>query len=424
MTRLYVSTRDPLYRTYFNQILAIRSGKAPRPINYDSSFWTRVLAGESQSVTHGQPESLVAQAHSARFTPAELAALTTAIAASNTLADGERAVMSQVATSIRRGATPSADLQTAYLNLSHRTYVADDAAVTSGLDQLAASVNAASASDVRRVRSYYDRLAGAQFIALVVFVGLAMYVAVAASRRPARSPRHRTTAAPDVPVGETSGLPAVAGAQFDLDARERAIRADRDRLARDLDDVVIPEVRAAASRLNQVQGGLTDPVAGARITTAITHLEQIVAHVRSTIYALRRDSRGDALRAHATALTADAAIRLNCAPRIRFVGPLDMVTDSVGANLLTALHEALSNIVRHSAASRTDVEIEVSGGHVVLTVRDDGIGPGQFAAQLGGTCTIEPIRPTGTAIQWTAPLPTPQAHPRRRPIDVSMPSTN
>jgi len=55
--------------------------------------------------------------------------------------------MSQVATSIRRGATPSADLQTAYLNLSHRTYVADDAAVTSGVDQLAASVNAVSASD-------------------------------------------------------------------------------------------------------------------------------------------------------------------------------------------------------------------------------------------------------------------------------------
>jgi len=65
MARLYVSTRDPLYRTYFNQILAIRSGKAQRPVGYDSSFWTRVLAGESQSVSYGQPESLVTQAHSA-----------------------------------------------------------------------------------------------------------------------------------------------------------------------------------------------------------------------------------------------------------------------------------------------------------------------------------------------------------------------
>ena len=44
MVRLYVSTGDPRYRDYYDEILAIRGGTAPRPRDYDSSFWNRVLA--------------------------------------------------------------------------------------------------------------------------------------------------------------------------------------------------------------------------------------------------------------------------------------------------------------------------------------------------------------------------------------------
>ncbi|MEA2221192.1 MAG: two-component system, sensor histidine kinase [Solirubrobacteraceae bacterium] len=44
MVRLYVATGRPRYRDYFQEILAIRAGTAPRPRDYDSSFWDRVLA--------------------------------------------------------------------------------------------------------------------------------------------------------------------------------------------------------------------------------------------------------------------------------------------------------------------------------------------------------------------------------------------
>jgi CHASE3 domain sensor protein len=44
MVRLYVTTGDPRYRRYYDEILAIRSGDAPRPLDYDSSVWDRVLA--------------------------------------------------------------------------------------------------------------------------------------------------------------------------------------------------------------------------------------------------------------------------------------------------------------------------------------------------------------------------------------------
>jgi two-component system NarL family sensor kinase len=38
------------------------------------------------------------------------------------------------------------------------------------------------------------------------------------------------------------------------------------------------------------------------------------------------------------------------------------------------LQEALSNVVRHSRATRVDVALEVSGGQLVLSIRDDGVG--------------------------------------------------
>ena len=44
MVRLYATTGDARYRRYYDEILAIRRGEAPRPRDYDSSFWDRVLA--------------------------------------------------------------------------------------------------------------------------------------------------------------------------------------------------------------------------------------------------------------------------------------------------------------------------------------------------------------------------------------------
>ena len=55
MVRLYVSTGAPRYREYYDEILAIRSGRAPRPRDYDSSFWDRVLAEGKGFVRYGPP---------------------------------------------------------------------------------------------------------------------------------------------------------------------------------------------------------------------------------------------------------------------------------------------------------------------------------------------------------------------------------
>ena len=45
MVRLYVDhRRASATARYYDEILAIRRGEAPRPVDYDSSYWDRVLA--------------------------------------------------------------------------------------------------------------------------------------------------------------------------------------------------------------------------------------------------------------------------------------------------------------------------------------------------------------------------------------------
>ena len=73
LVRLYVSTGDARYRDYYDEILAIRAGTAPRPRGYDSSFWNRVLAEGKGFVEYGRPESLIDQMRAARFTAPEFA---------------------------------------------------------------------------------------------------------------------------------------------------------------------------------------------------------------------------------------------------------------------------------------------------------------------------------------------------------------
>ena len=86
MVRLYVSTGDTRYRAYYDEILAIRGGTAPRPRGYDSSFWNRVLAEGKGFVEYGRPESLTDEMRAARFTASEFDALNASLRASNDLA--------------------------------------------------------------------------------------------------------------------------------------------------------------------------------------------------------------------------------------------------------------------------------------------------------------------------------------------------
>ena len=65
MARTYVTTGDPIYKRYFMEILEIRAGIRPRPLNYSPSYWHLVVAGKANAVQHG-PSCLPAGAVSSR----------------------------------------------------------------------------------------------------------------------------------------------------------------------------------------------------------------------------------------------------------------------------------------------------------------------------------------------------------------------
>ncbi len=79
------------------------------------------------------------------------------------------------------------------------------------------------------------------------------------------------------------------------------------------------------------------------------------------------------------------------------------------------VQEALSNVVRHSGASRVSVEVERRANSIVLTIDDDGRGidgeegfgltsMGERARALGGALSVETRSSGGTSIRLTIPV--------------------
>jgi signal transduction histidine kinase/HPt (histidine-containing phosphotransfer) domain-containing protein/FixJ family two-component response regulator len=242
MVRLFVATGNHRYREYYEQILAIRSGRAPRPRGYDSTFWDRVLAGDD-AIEYGPPESLVAQMRDADFTAAEFAALAASLRASDGLARLEVDVMDRVERRIRRGvdAAYRADVARDYQRLVDRAYLREKGVIMNAIARFIDLVEARTRREVERVRSDNDALFAVQIaiLALIVLVGAGAMIVLsrivvrpvgrlaAATRRIAGGDYGERT-----DVRGVAEVEQVAGAfnemadaiQADIGARERAER--------------------------------------------------------------------------------------------------------------------------------------------------------------------------------------------------------
>ena len=100
MARLHAITGEPLYREYFDEILAIRNGAAPRPEQYfEIPYWDIVLSTGERPTAFGDPVSLRDLLGEANLTDAELAQLVESENQSNALTVLENEVMDSVAAS-------------------------------------------------------------------------------------------------------------------------------------------------------------------------------------------------------------------------------------------------------------------------------------------------------------------------------------
>ena len=201
------------------------------------------------------------------------------------------------------------------------------------------------------------------------------------------------------------------------DAERMSVFADRDRIARDLHDLVIQRLFATGMQLESTMPQLQEPAQG-RVRQAVTDLDETIREIRGTIYALSHDDVGETTSLRVRVLeTVDAASAvLGFAPGLRLTGLLDTRVPSVVADhVVSVLREALSNVARHAQAHRVDVELDADQ-ELVLRVVDDGLGLpeagrrsgldnlAQRAAALGGTFHAARAPVVGTELIWRVPL--------------------
>ncbi len=192
MVRLYVATGRPRYRAYYQQILAIRAGSSPRPRNYDSSFWDRVLASGEGSVRYGPAQSLIAQMRAAHFAPDEFRALQAALNASNNLARLERSVMTTAARLARRDrrARYPAVAAPLYQHLVDHPYLVQKGVIMAAIQRFIALVDSRTLRDVQRAQANNRNLVRIE-IAILVAIVLSGIAAMAVLTRAVLRPLDR-----------------------------------------------------------------------------------------------------------------------------------------------------------------------------------------------------------------------------------------
>jgi signal transduction histidine kinase len=205
-------------------------------------------------------------------------------------------------------------------------------------------------------------------------------------------------------------------------SREEVVFAretERKRLHRDLHDGIGPALAGISLGLETAARLVgRDPK---RASTLIAELRDDTARcvddIRSVIADLRPTPLADlglaeSLRQHGRALEAmtDGRLTVDVDVEVRSVTP------AVEVAAFRIVTEALTNVARHSGASRARVLVHARDG-LSIRVSDNGCGAQparwgtglhsmrQRAAELGGRCTITFVPSTGTEVTATIPIP-------------------
>jgi signal transduction histidine kinase len=210
---------------------------------------------------------------------------------------------------------------------------------------------------------------------------------------------------------------AMERAQAQEERELYAVLEDRERIARDLHDVVIQRLFATGLQLQTSATMALRPEVASRINAAVDQLDTTIRDIRAAIFELRTPMSA-ALRGELRGLVDAAADPLRFRPSLETFGPVDSVaSDQVRADVLAVVREALSNVVRHAAASQVRVVVRTEAATLTVSVADNGVGASDDATARGGltnmreralghggTFEIQATVPTGMTIVWSVPV--------------------
>ncbi|MFD3955795.1 GAF domain-containing sensor histidine kinase [Streptomyces bacillaris] len=192
---------------------------------------------------------------------------------------------------------------------------------------------------------------------------------------------------------------ALVMADAQADREQLAVYEDRDRIARDLHDLVVQRLFATEMMLESTRRRATgEGEAGELLGRAVDELDSTIQEVRTAIFALQQPPaeapstfRGRVLRE-----TGGASALLGFPPSVHFTGAVDaLVGEATGRELLAVLRKALAAAHRRPGVSAIEVEVDATvrladgRGAVRLLVADDG------RDEEGGR---------STTVTWQAPL--------------------
>jgi signal transduction histidine kinase len=198
--------------------------------------------------------------------------------------------------------------------------------------------------------------------------------------------------------------------------RELGILTDRDRIARDLHDHVIQRLFAVGLSLQGTIARARSDEVRQRLSGCVDDLQEVIQEIRTTIFDLHGGSSGlTRLRQRldeAVAAFPGSGVRTSA----RYLGPLSVVDATLADHAEAVVREAVSNAVRHAAATTLAVTVTVDDD-LLIEVTDNGCGIGadvtgsgltnlaRRAADVGGAFTVQPGVEGGTTLTWRAPLP-------------------
>ena len=221
---------------------------------------------------------------------------------------------------------------------------------------------------------------------------------------------------PDLPArfAEQAAL-AIQVARAHTDQQRLAVYEDRDRIGRDLHDLVIQRLFAIGLGLQSASRLSDRPELSDRLSTAVDDLDATIKDIRRSIFALGSLDEAADIQAEVTRMVERAAAALKFRPALSFVGPVrTLVSPTVAPDVLAVLGEALSNAARHAQASSGSVTLAVDEA-VTLTVTDNGVGLPEDvvesglsnmrlrAERLGGHCEVVRGPGGGTTVVWSVP---------------------
>ena len=204
--------------------------------------------------------------------------------------------------------------------------------------------------------------------------------------------------------------------------RDAGVTEERGRLAREIHDTIAQSLTGLVM-VAQRAGNRLEAVDGAAAASARGDIELMEQMAREALTEARglvasltpveaEAGLAEALRRLAVSFERETGVAVSVSAD---VAGLDRELEVV---LLRSAQEALANVRKHARASAATIEVAATGDDVVLTVADDGVGPGEAqpgehgfglagirdrAALAGGTFEFGPGASGGTRLRVVVP---------------------